>query len=126
MDLGLSPEEIVLKERARTFSRDVARPRAAAIDRDEQYPWDIVQALGDIRTMIPPIQSSIASPGPSCFLPKPPPWQIPCTITFLIGVFLGYTVPHWYRNRTVRPVADAAARELPARLDPTPAGPGAT
>jgi hypothetical protein len=86
----------------------------------------IVQALGDIRTMIPPIQSSIASPGPSCFLPKPPPWQIPCTITFLIGVFLGYTVPHWYRNRTVRPVADAAAHELPARLDPKPAGPGAT
>ena len=26
---------------------DVARPRAAQIDRDEQYPWDIVKALAD-------------------------------------------------------------------------------
>jgi len=45
MDLGLSPEETALKERARAFAQDVARPRAAAIDRDEQYPWDIVKAL---------------------------------------------------------------------------------
>src|SRR5665213_2917857 len=46
MELGLSPDEIALQARARAFSKDVVRPRAAAIDRDEQYPWDIVQALG--------------------------------------------------------------------------------
>jgi alkylation response protein AidB-like acyl-CoA dehydrogenase len=46
MELGLSPDEIALQARARAFSQDVVRPRAAAIDRDEQYPWDIVQALG--------------------------------------------------------------------------------
>ena len=45
-DLGLSPDELVLQQRARALSRDVARPRAAAIDRDEQYPWDVVKALG--------------------------------------------------------------------------------
>ena len=45
MDLGLSPDEIALQARARAFSQRVARPRAAAIDRDEQYPWDIVKAL---------------------------------------------------------------------------------
>ncbi len=45
MDLGLSPDEIALQARARAFSQGVARPRAAAIDRDEQYPWDIVKAL---------------------------------------------------------------------------------
>ena len=45
MDLGLFPSEIALQTRARAFSQDVARPRAAAIDRDEQYPWDIVKAL---------------------------------------------------------------------------------
>jgi 3-sulfinopropanoyl-CoA desulfinase len=45
MDLGLSREEITLQARARAFSQAVARPRAAAIDRDEQYPWDIVKAL---------------------------------------------------------------------------------
>ena len=47
MDLGLSKDERALQERARAFSRDVARPRAAQIDRDEQYPWDIVKALAD-------------------------------------------------------------------------------
>ena len=45
MDLGLSQDEIALQQRARAFAREVARPRAAAIDRDEQYPFDIVKAL---------------------------------------------------------------------------------
>jgi 3-sulfinopropanoyl-CoA desulfinase len=45
MELGLSRDEIALQARARAFSHGVARPRAAAIDRDEQYPWDIVKAL---------------------------------------------------------------------------------
>src|ERR1700687_5119518 len=45
MDLGLSRDELALQARARAFSQDVVRPRAAAIDRDEQYPWDIVEAL---------------------------------------------------------------------------------
>src|SRR5579885_2966069 len=45
MDLGLSPDQIALKERARRFAQAVARPRAAAVDQDEQYPWDIVTEL---------------------------------------------------------------------------------
>jgi alkylation response protein AidB-like acyl-CoA dehydrogenase len=48
MDLGLSNDEIALRERARAFSREVVRPRAAAIDRDEQYPFDIVKALAEV------------------------------------------------------------------------------
>jgi alkylation response protein AidB-like acyl-CoA dehydrogenase len=47
MDLSLSPDEIALQARARAFSQDMAGPRAAAIDRDEQYPWDIAKALAD-------------------------------------------------------------------------------
>jgi 3-sulfinopropanoyl-CoA desulfinase len=47
MDLGLSPDEIALQARAREFSQSVVRPRAAAIDRDEQYPWDLVKALAE-------------------------------------------------------------------------------
>jgi alkylation response protein AidB-like acyl-CoA dehydrogenase len=47
MDLGLSPDERALQQRARDFSRTVAYPRAAAIDREEQYPWDVVKALGE-------------------------------------------------------------------------------
>jgi alkylation response protein AidB-like acyl-CoA dehydrogenase len=47
MDLGLSHDEIALRERARAFSRDIVRPRAAAVDRDEQYPFDTVKALAE-------------------------------------------------------------------------------
>ncbi|HEU5016824.1 MAG TPA: 3-sulfinopropanoyl-CoA desulfinase [Pseudolabrys sp.] len=47
MDLGLSPDESALQTRAREFARDVVRPRAAEIDNDGQYPWDIVKALAD-------------------------------------------------------------------------------
>jgi alkylation response protein AidB-like acyl-CoA dehydrogenase len=45
--LGLTPSECALQVRARAFSLAVARPRAAAVDRDEQYPWDIVQKLSE-------------------------------------------------------------------------------
>ena len=47
MDSTLSRDEIALQARARAFSQAVVRPRAAAIDRDEQYPWDIVKALAE-------------------------------------------------------------------------------
>jgi alkylation response protein AidB-like acyl-CoA dehydrogenase len=45
MELNLSRDKIALQARAREFSQSVVRPRAAAIDRDEQYPWDIVKAM---------------------------------------------------------------------------------
>ncbi|MGI8525888.1 MAG: acyl-CoA dehydrogenase family protein, partial [Pseudolabrys sp.] len=45
MDLGLSKDELALRERARAFAARVVRPRAAAIDRDEQYPFDVVEAM---------------------------------------------------------------------------------
>ena len=47
MDLGLSADQIALQARARAFAEAVARPRAAEIDRDEQYPWDIVKGLAE-------------------------------------------------------------------------------
>src|SRR5215510_2513666 len=47
MTLGLNPDELALQARAREFSQSLVRPRAAAIDRDEQYPWDIVRALAE-------------------------------------------------------------------------------
>ena len=45
MKLTLTPDEIALQARAREFSQTVVRPRAAAVDREEQYPWDIVKEL---------------------------------------------------------------------------------
>ena len=47
MDPMLSPEELALQARAREFSQAAVAPRAAAIDRDGQYPWDIVKALAE-------------------------------------------------------------------------------
>src|SRR5512141_965001 len=47
MDLGLTPDELELQAYSRAFADRVVRPRAAAIDRDEQYPWDIVKALAE-------------------------------------------------------------------------------
>ncbi len=47
MDLGLSQDEIALQQRAHAFSREIARPRAAEIDREEKYPFDIVKALAE-------------------------------------------------------------------------------
>ncbi len=47
MDLGLSGDELELQAYSRAFADRVVRPRAAAIDRDEQYPWDIVKALAE-------------------------------------------------------------------------------
>ena len=47
MSFGLSAEERELQGRARDFARSVAAPRAAGIDRDEAYPWDVVRALAE-------------------------------------------------------------------------------
>ncbi|MGH6727826.1 MAG: 3-sulfinopropanoyl-CoA desulfinase [Pseudolabrys sp.] len=47
MDLGLSPDELAVQTRARAFSQNVVLPRAAAIDREGEYPWDIVKALAE-------------------------------------------------------------------------------
>jgi alkylation response protein AidB-like acyl-CoA dehydrogenase len=47
MEFALNPAEAALTARARELSQTVVRPRAAEIDRQEQYPWDIVKALAD-------------------------------------------------------------------------------
>ena len=43
----LTAEQQALKERARELAREVIEPRAAEVDRTEQYPWDNVEALRD-------------------------------------------------------------------------------
>ena len=45
--MELSSDQLALQERARAFSLEVARPRAAAVDASGEYPWDIVKALGE-------------------------------------------------------------------------------
>jgi len=47
MQFELTPEQTLLRSRARELAREVIRPRAAETDRTEQYPWDNVAALRD-------------------------------------------------------------------------------
>ena len=47
--MDLSADQLALQGRARAFSREVARPRAAAIDASGEYPCDIVSALPEAR-----------------------------------------------------------------------------
>jgi 3-sulfinopropanoyl-CoA desulfinase len=49
MNLGLGPDEMALRGRAREFAQAAVRPRAAQIDRDEQYPFDIVAKLAEAK-----------------------------------------------------------------------------
>ena len=42
---ALTPEQEALKERARALAGECVEPRAAEVDRTEQYPWENVEAL---------------------------------------------------------------------------------
>ncbi len=41
----LTDEQVALQQRARALADEVIAPRAAEVDRTEQYPWDNVEAL---------------------------------------------------------------------------------
>ena len=43
--MTLNPAQEDLKRRARELAREIIAPRAAEVDRTEQYPWANVEAL---------------------------------------------------------------------------------
>src|ERR1041384_2078331 len=63
--LGLSAQELALQARARAFAEEVVRPRAAEIDAQEQYPWDIVKALTEAGFVGMTIPESLGGQGRS-------------------------------------------------------------
>ncbi len=65
MEYGLSQDEAALQAKARAFSQDVVRPRAAEIDRQEQYPWDIVRALAAASFLVMTIPKAYGGQGRS-------------------------------------------------------------
>jgi alkylation response protein AidB-like acyl-CoA dehydrogenase len=65
MNLDLTSEQLALQDRARAFAQQVARPRAAEIDAQEQYPWDIVRALADAGFMGMTIPTAYGGQGRS-------------------------------------------------------------
>src|ERR1043166_8049458 len=71
MTLGLHPDELALQARAREFATSIVRPRAAAIDRDEQYPWDIVRALAEAKFLGMTIPTQYGGQGRAFFDARP-------------------------------------------------------
>ncbi len=45
--MGLTQDQLTLREKAREFAQRIALPKAAELDKSEQYPWDTVKALTD-------------------------------------------------------------------------------
>lgn len=48
LDPFLDEDQKAARDLARRFAREVVEPRAAAIDRDDEYPWDVYAAMADI------------------------------------------------------------------------------
>lgn len=48
MDPFLTADQCEARDLARRFANEVVAPRAAAIDRDDEYPWDVYAAMADI------------------------------------------------------------------------------
>ncbi len=61
----LTAGQQALKDRARELAREVIEPRAAEVDRTEQYPWDNVEALRDAGFMGMTIPRSYGGEGRS-------------------------------------------------------------
>lgn len=59
----LSRPQIELREKAREFACRVAAPRAAEVDRSEQYPWDNVKALTEAGFMGMTVPKDLGGPG---------------------------------------------------------------
>jgi hypothetical protein len=62
----LTAEQRRLQTRAGELAREVVAPRAAAIDAEERYPWDVVAALRDAGFMGMTIPRRYGGAGASC------------------------------------------------------------
>lgn len=59
----LPDDKLTLRARARELAREVIAPRAAEVDRSEQYPWDNVHALTEAGLMGLTIPKAYGGPG---------------------------------------------------------------
>lgn len=64
---GLTPAQVALKARARDVAEVVAQPQAAATDRTEAYPTDVVTQLTKAGFMGMTVPEALGGPGLSCF-----------------------------------------------------------
>ncbi len=61
--MHLSQEQETLRQKARRLAREVIAPRAAEVDRSEQYPWNNVEALREAGFMGMTIPRQHGGPG---------------------------------------------------------------
>src|SRR3546814_17393187 len=59
----LSNEQEAIREEARELANAVIAPRAAAVDREEAYPWDNVRALREAGFVGMTIPRDLGGPG---------------------------------------------------------------
>ena len=48
MDFRLSEEHKLVRDTARDFAQSVVAPRAAEIDEEEEFPWDIWKQAAEL------------------------------------------------------------------------------
>ena len=63
MSFDLTPAQQELRARARALAEDVIQPRAAEVDRSEQYPWDNIDALTRAGFMGMTVPQAYGGPG---------------------------------------------------------------
>ena len=63
MSWELTDEQRALQAEARALARDVIAPRAAEVDRTEQYPWDNVEALQQAGFTGITVPTALGGPG---------------------------------------------------------------
>src|SRR5215475_7472755 len=61
--MSLTSAQLGLQKRARALAREVIAPRAAEVDRSEQYPWDNVKALAEAGFFGMTIPKEYGGPG---------------------------------------------------------------
>ena len=65
MSWDLTPEQRAIQAEARALAREVIAPRAADVDRSEQYPWDNVAALQQTGFTGMTVPATLGGPGRS-------------------------------------------------------------
>ena len=63
MDLSLSPEQKQIKEMVADFVDEEVVPRAADIDHEDEFPWDLVEEMGELGLMGAPFPEEYGGAG---------------------------------------------------------------
>jgi alkylation response protein AidB-like acyl-CoA dehydrogenase len=63
MDLSLTPEQKQIKEMVADFVDEEVVPRASEIDHEDEFPWDLVEEMGELGLMGAPFPEEYGGAG---------------------------------------------------------------